>query len=235
MCCLDMMSCGHRFDMMSCVIHRFMDRFDFAVIGNKTRRDGWAQQFGAAHQSRVILDLEARTIEKHALFPDLAAPAEMFLPKLNQKKYGRTSPRTRPCTRPAPARPGARTPARTCVAGRQYCYVWSFKSANDPKRVSFAAQSIAKWNLCNEEQGVATAGKIEREWFRPNWYPQEPSFAAKPNGTREDDGVLMFIAYDGVSRASWLILADAATLETLAEARLPVQTTFLVHGQFYPA
>ena len=110
MCCLDMMSCGHRFDMMSCVIHRFMDRFDFAVIGNKTRRDGWAQQFGAAHQSRVILDLEARTIEKHALFPDLAAPAEMFLPKLNQKKYG-SHPAPAHCHAPA-RRPHAPAPAR---------------------------------------------------------------------------------------------------------------------------
>ena len=118
MCCLDMMSCGHRFDMMSCVIHRFMDRFDFAVIGNKTRRDGWAQQFGAAHQSRVILDLEARTIEKHALFPDLAAPAEMFLPKLNQKNYGSHPAPAHAAMHPPGARTSRRPHARTHVRGR---------------------------------------------------------------------------------------------------------------------
>jgi carotenoid cleavage dioxygenase-like enzyme len=184
--------------------HIFMDRFDLTYQKGKRTRDQWAKSYTPQTATRMLLDTATRTVAKQPLFPDITGNG---IGELFLPKLNQQ------------------------YYGQKNCYVWGIQSAFVNQ--SYAQQAIVKGNVCNTDQQPTASGAIERQWFRANWYPMEPSFAAAPNAAREDDGLIMFQAYDGVGKASWLIVLDAATLGTISEARLPVRNTYSVHGQFY--
>ncbi|KAI8477998.1 hypothetical protein Bbelb_442630 [Branchiostoma belcheri] len=77
---------------------------------------------------------------------------------------------------------------------RRYCYVYgsvtSFHS-NNPK------------NVCLPHNDTL--------WSRPNHYASEPSFVPDPNGTEEDDGVILSSVLDGDRGLNYLLILDART------------------------
>jgi len=54
-----------------------------------------------------------------------------------------------------------------------------------------------------------------------------------PSGA-EEDGVLVFVALDGVKETSKLVILDAKTFTELEVAELPARIPFTAHGQFVP-
>jgi len=88
-----------------------------------------------------------------------------------------------------------------------------------------AAFAIAKRNLCTGER---------RGFYAPNEYPSEPKFVPNPQGTDEDDGVLIGIVFDGNRNASYVQVLDAKTMKRVARADLPLRVPFLVHSTYYP-
>ncbi len=184
--------------------HIFMDRFDLSYQRGKATRDQWAKQYTPQTATRMLLDTATLTVEKQPLFPDITGDG---VGELFLPKLNQQ------------------------YYGKPNCYVWGIRSAFVNE--SYAQQAVVKGNVCNADGQPAAHGAVEHQWFRANWYVMEPSFAAAPNAAREDDGVLMFQAYDGVAKASWLVVVDAATLGPISEARLPVRSTYSVHGQFY--
>merc|ERR1711988_1451467 len=85
--------------------------------------------------------------------------------------------------------------------GKPYCtsYLLQFHSYDYKQNQSsiepgpFAAVGIAKRNLCTGER---------RGWYEANHYPSEVQFVPNPDGTSEDDGVLLGVVYDGNSNSS---------------------------------
>merc|ERR1719341_1336811 len=87
--------------------------------------------------------------------------------------------------------------------GRHYCYAYG-QAIVDVRR-----QYLVKKNVCD-----STEDKI---WYKEEHYSGEPIFIPNPNGTSEDDGVLLVIVLDGSARLSYLLLLDGQSFETLVE------------------
>jgi carotenoid cleavage dioxygenase-like enzyme len=69
-------------------------------------------------------------------------------------------------------------------------------------------------------------------WTQPGCYPGEPVFVARPEGEREDDGVLLSVVLDSSAGKSFLLVLDARELSELARAQAPHHIPFGFHGQF---
>merc|ERR1712156_240830 len=103
--------------------------------------------------------------------------------------------------------------------GRHYCYAYG-QAIVDVRR-----QYLVKKNVCD-----STEDKI---WYKEEHYSGEPIFIANPNGTSEDDGVLLVIVLDGATQLSYLLLLDGQSFETLAEARMDTLIPMSIHGSWY--
>ncbi len=71
------------------------------------------------------------------------------------------------------------------------------------------------------------------EWWQRGVYVEEPRMVPRPDGTAEDDGVVLAPALDTRTERSILLVFDAASLTELARATLPHVTPFGFHGRFF--
>ncbi|OQE26268.1 hypothetical protein PENSTE_c005G06503 [Penicillium steckii] len=71
-------------------------------------------------------------------------------------------------------------------------------------------------------------------WSRHAHTPGEPIFVADPNGTSEDDGVLLSVVLDGVQGTSYLLCLDARDMKELGQAHVNGVVGFGFHGQHVP-
>ncbi|KAI9224920.1 carotenoid oxygenase [Blastocladiella britannica] len=78
-------------------------------------------------------------------------------------------------------------------------------------------------------------GGSERKWSAPNAYPGEPVFVPRPNGTNEDDGVVLSVVLDAVTETSFLLVLDASDFTEISRAQVPVAVPFGFHGSFLGA
>ena len=78
----------------------------------------------------------------------------------------------------------------------------------------------------------AETGTVRR-WRDSGTHPGEPMFVPRPDGDREDDGVLLSVVLAPEADRSRLVCLDAATLRELGRARLPHRLPYGFHGQFY--
>ena len=186
----------------------FFDRFAMNVQGNKGKRDSWAAEHGDAYSTptRYEVDVEAGTVSSHPLFPN---PRTQCAPNSKWCEFDlfKLHPED---------------------YGRPYCGFWSqqvfFNSS------SFASQGIVRAELCGQD-----GPKVVASWYQPNAYPGEAQFIPKPGSQDKTEGVVTFKIYEGDTKLSKIIVADAKTLKTLAYAVLPLRVPFTVHGNFYPA
>lgn len=110
--------------------------------------------------------------------------------------------------------------------GKEYCGYWAWQAYYNSS--SFASWAVVRTELCGEAPRVAAA------WHRPNVYPGEASFVPKPGSADKTEGVLVFKAHDGNVGKTSLVVADSKTMETVAEAELPIRIPFTVHGNWFP-
>jgi torulene dioxygenase len=72
-------------------------------------------------------------------------------------------------------------------------------------------------------------------WACHGQSPGEPIFVANPEGTSEDDGVLLSVVLDGMSGKSYLLCLDSRDLSELGRANVDGAVGFGFHGQHVPA
>ncbi|MEF8814838.1 MAG: carotenoid oxygenase family protein [Halovenus sp.] len=77
------------------------------------------------------------------------------------------------------------------------------------------------------ERGQAT------EWWETDAYVEEPCMVQRPDGEREDDGVVIAPVLDVAAEHSWVVVFDAGTLAELGRARIPHAEPFGFHGRFF--
>ena len=56
----------------------------------------------------------------------------------------------------------------------------------------------------------------------------------RPGGAAEDDGVVLSVVFDNRSRASFLLVLDAASFAEVARLAVPHGIPAGLHGQFWP-
>jgi len=81
----------------------------------------------------------------------------------------------------------------------------------------------------------AELGDVAAIWAPPGVLAQEPQFIADPNGTEEDDGILLVVAYNFLKEESGLYVIDARTMKTLQEYPLPYKLPQGFHAEWFHA
>jgi len=69
-------------------------------------------------------------------------------------------------------------------------------------------------------------------WEQEGHTPGEAIFVADPNGTEEDDGVLLSVVLDGHVERSYLLVLDAKTMKEVGRAEVPGPVSFGFHGLY---
>ena len=103
-----------------------------------------------------------------------------------------------------------------------YRYVYAI-SINPQQRQGFYNQLI-KFDI---------KSATEKTWYTAGCYPGEPVFVANPEGTAEDDGVILSVVLDTNQGNSFLLVLDAATFSEIARATIPQPVLFGYHGAFF--
>jgi len=118
--------------------------------------------------------------------------------------------------------------------GKEYCVMWSVQAGsnaydeewNSTKVGPAGAYGLAKRNFCTGERSG---------FYEAGMYPSEPQFIPNPNGSDEEDGVLVGIVFDSYRNTSFVQAIDAKTMKRVARAELHTQVPFLVHSTWFPA
>merc|ERR1712150_17503 len=117
--------------------------------------------------------------------------------------------------------------------GKEYCTLWSVQAGssaydeewNSTKVGPAGAYGLAKRNFCTGER---------RGLYDPGLYPSEPQFIPNPNGSDEDDGVLVGLVFDSYRNTSFVQAIDAKTMKQIARAELNTHVPFQVHSTWLP-
>lgn len=77
--------------------------------------------------------------------------------------------------------------------------------------------------------------KIAAHYHRDSVYVSEPAFVADPEGTAEDDGVLLTHAYFGEDQETKFLVFDAKTMEIIAAVPTGNRAPLDFHGAWIPS
>ena len=114
---------------------------------------------------------------------------------------------------------------------KKYTYAWgaSFEDANTPwhNGTSDFIDKLIKVNVDTKE--------VEASWHRPGFYVCEPLFQQNPaEGSREDDGVLMFVGFNSSAESSRLFLLNGTDMTELGSADMGARLAANFHGKWMP-
>ena len=98
----------------------------------------------------------------------------------------------------------------------------------DGKHISKAGnaplQAIKKINLTSKEEIFWSAG--------PSGFVSEPIMVPSENSSKEDEGFLFILLWNGERRGSDLVILDAKDLKELAVYELPISIPHGLHGSW---
>ncbi|CCM01518.1 uncharacterized protein FIBRA_03574 [Fibroporia radiculosa] len=103
-----------------------------------------------------------------------------------------------------------------------------------PMRFVYGVGEQGKSTFVDSLVKYDVATRTARVWSVHGQSPGEPIFVANPDGSAEDDGVLMSVVLDGFREKSYLLVLDAKSMEELGRASLDCAVTIGFHGSFYP-
>eukprot|EP00730_Choanoeca_flexa_P011064 TRINITY_DN2261_c0_g1_i1.p1 TRINITY_DN2261_c0_g1~~TRINITY_DN2261_c0_g1_i1.p1 ORF type:complete len:582 (+),score=75.71 TRINITY_DN2261_c0_g1_i1:98-1843(+) len=113
--------------------------------------------------------------------------------------------------------------------GRPYCYVYGY-SGHAFGSPLWSDAAVVKADLCQQINDTAVHALT---WFEEGVYPSEAIFIPHPVTEAEDDGLLLFDAYDSHNNQTLLIMLDASTMIEVARIASPVFMPWPLHAQFY--
>jgi len=111
--------------------------------------------------------------------------------------------------------------------GKPYCvfYTQEFWHGSDKAAgEAYADMAVYRQNVCTGER---------RYFHRPALFPSEP-YMIPTSETDEEDGVVVFPAFNGAKNSSSFIVLDAKTMKELGEIALPGRVPFTIHGDWFP-
>jgi torulene dioxygenase len=121
---------------------------------------------------------------------------------------------------------------------KPYRYCWGVcESRHAPSYASGAVvNGIIKLDLNQPYSGPNTDEKSSAKiWDQPGCSCAEPIFIANPDGTAEDDGVILSIANavnDDNTESCFMLILDAATLKELGRSTIGNFNAVTLHGSF---
>lgn len=88
-------------------------------------------------------------------------------------------------------------------------------------------------NFADQLVKIGVPGGGADVWSERGTYPGEPVFVPHPNGSSEDDGVVLSVVLDPSNERSMLVILDASSFDERARALVPHTIPFGFHGQFF--
>ena len=76
--------------------------------------------------------------------------------------------------------------------------------------------------------------KVDSYYFEDSMYLSEPAFVPDPEGTQEDDGVILTQAFDGKKKETALLVLDAKTMKVKATVWTGTRVPMDFHGAWIP-
>ncbi|KIJ61011.1 hypothetical protein HYDPIDRAFT_97571 [Hydnomerulius pinastri MD-312] len=98
------------------------------------------------------------------------------------------------------------------------------------------------YGVCDRDMSTFFDGivKYDSQTHTPTYWsvqghnPGEPIFVADPEGTEEDDGMLLSVVLDGYEEKSYLLVLDARTMKEVGRASMECVVGFGFHGIYHP-
>jgi len=107
---------------------------------------------------------------------------------------------------------------------KKYCVIWGIQFSHGGR--GMASTAVVKRNHCTGEA---------KSLYNENQYLSEPRFVPRPGATEEDDGILIFMVFDGATQLSSVQFVDAASLDVVATAPFGMKVPFPIHTTWFPA
>ena len=101
---------------------------------------------------------------------------------------------------------------------------FSWMACTDKKLGNAPLQAIKKINLTTKEETSWSAA--------PSGFVSEPIMVPAKNSSKEDQGFLFIILWNGIRRGSDLVILDSADLKELAIYELPIAIPHGLHGSW---
>ena len=105
--------------------------------------------------------------------------------------------------------------------GRPYRFVYAAGMRQDLPEVAY-----------NQIVKADVRSHVSLTWFEDGCFPGEPIFVPAPDGTDEDDGVLLTLVLDTATHTSFLLVLHAKDLGEIARAQLDTFIPYGLHGQY---
>ena len=70
--------------------------------------------------------------------------------------------------------------------------------------------------------------------YTEDQYTSEMFFIANPQGSDEDEGIVITLVFDGLRVQSYLLVLDAQNFEEIDRAYLPHNIPWSAHGMHFP-
>lgn len=77
-------------------------------------------------------------------------------------------------------------------------------------------------------------GEVAATYSAPTTLAQEPNFVPNPNGTEEDDGLILTHTYDFMKQETKLTVLDAKDMSVLNEYPSPFRIPIGFHSAYFP-
>jgi carotenoid cleavage dioxygenase-like enzyme len=106
------------------------------------------------------------------------------------------------------------------ATGQPYAYVYGIGTRREGQ---FSDQLVK----------VDVGSGAAQVWHEAGTHPGEPVFVPHPDGTAEDEGVVLSVVLDPAAERSFLLVLDAATWTERVRATVPHAIPFGFHGQFF--
>jgi beta,beta-carotene 9',10'-dioxygenase len=88
-------------------------------------------------------------------------------------------------------------------------------------------------NLAHQIIKLDLHSKRHEKWDCKGCYPTEPIFIAKPDASKEDEGVILSVVLDSHAQKSFLLILDAQSFKEIGRAYVPCHIPFTVHSKFF--
>jgi len=105
---------------------------------------------------------------------------------------------------------------------KPYQYAYGIHKKHPSERGTFA-DGIIKLDMSSSKSPSAV-------WMIPEHIPSEPIFVPRPDGTEEDDGVLLTVVLDERKMRSAMVVLDARSMTEVARAEMPEIFPIGYHG-----
>lgn len=111
---------------------------------------------------------------------------------------------------------------------KPYRYAYGINKL-DPQMHCTFADGIIKLDMSSSPSSES----LSKVWRKPNHTPSEPIFVPCPDGTEEDDGVLLSVVLDEETMKSSMVVIDAKEMKEVGRAEMAGVFPIGFHGVFH--